>query len=114
MTQRPAELRTGRLYDALGEGFGGFENWKRDFMAVAGMRGIGWAIAYYDVADRSIRNLWIDEHQNGHVAGALPLVVLDVWEHAFIKDYKPADKAKYVEAFFANVDWAACDARLPR
>lgn len=112
MTRQPQEIRSGRLFDALGTAFGGFEQWKKDFMAVAGMRGIGWAIAYYDLANRSIVNVWIDEHQNGHIAGALPILVLDVWEHAFIKDYKPADKAKYVEAFFANVDWKACEARL--
>jgi Fe-Mn family superoxide dismutase len=113
MTSQPSELRSGRLHDALGESYGGFEQWKQDFMAVAGMRGIGWAIAYYDPANRSICNCWIDEHQDGHIAGGIPIVVLDVWEHAFMKDYKPADKAKYVEAFFTNVDWKACEARLP-
>ena len=113
MTSRPQELRSGRLHDALGESYGGFEQWKKDFMAVAGMRGIGWAVAYYDLASRTLVNLWIDEHQNGNLAGALPIVVLDVWEHAFIKDYKPAEKAKYVEAFFANLDWKTCEGRLP-
>jgi Fe-Mn family superoxide dismutase len=113
MTARPDELQSGRLHDVIGEAYGGFEQWKNDFMAVAGMRGIGWAIAYYDLQNRTMRNYWIDEHQNGHIAGFVPVVVLDVWEHAFIKDYKPADKAKYVEAFFTNVDWKACEARLP-
>jgi Fe-Mn family superoxide dismutase len=113
MTAKPEELRQGRLFEALGETYGGFEQWKKDFMAVGGMRGIGWAIAYYDLTSRSIVNMWISEHQNGNLAGALPIVVLDVWEHAFIKDYKPAEKSKYIEAFFANVDWKACEARLP-
>jgi Fe-Mn family superoxide dismutase len=113
LTTMPAGAPQGRLQDALGETFGSFDAWKKDFMAVGGMRGIGWAIAYYDPSARWVTNHWIDDHQNGHVAGSIPIVVLDVWEHAFIKDYKPAEKAKYVEAFFANLDWKACEARLP-
>ena len=60
-----------------------------------------------------ITNHWIGDHENGNLAGFVPVVVLDVWEHAFIKDYKPADKGKYIEAFFANLDWKACESRLP-
>src|SRR6516225_6524256 len=73
--------------------------------SVGGMRGIGWAIAYCDTVNGQITNHWINDHENGHIAGFVPVVVLDVWEHAFIKDYKPAKKSKYIEAFFANLDW---------
>ena len=112
LTKRPAELRSGKLHDIRGDTFGGFEAWKKDFMAVGGMRGVGWAIAYFDPAAKWVTNLWISDHEDGHVAGCIPLVVLDVWEHAFIKDYKPAEKSKYIEAFFSNLDWRACEARL--
>jgi superoxide dismutase, Fe-Mn family len=113
MTKRPEELRSGRLHETLGDTYGGYEEWKRDFMAVGGMRGVGWAIAYYDCANHQITNHWINDHENGHLAGFVPVVVMDVWEHAFIKDYKPADKDKYIEAFFRHIDWEACEARLP-
>ena len=113
MAKAPGEIGTGRLYNALGEAFGGFEEWKKDFMAVGGMRGIGWVIAYCDTTNGQITNHWISDHENGNLAGFVPVVVMDVWEHAFIKDYKPSDKGKYVEAFFANVDWGACESRLP-
>jgi len=113
MVREPAEIGTGRLYNALGESYGGFDEWKKDFMAVGGMRGVGWAIAYCDTTNGRITNHWIGDHENGNLAGFVPVVVLDVWEHAFIKDYKPADKGKYIEAFFANLDWKACEARLP-
>jgi Fe-Mn family superoxide dismutase len=113
MAKAPGEIGTGPLYNALGEAFGGFEEWKKDFMAVGGMRGIGWVIAYCDTANGQITNHWISDHENGNLAGFVPVVVMDVWEHAFIKDYKPSDKGKYVEAFFANVDWGACESRLP-
>lgn len=113
MMKGSTDIGSGKLHEALGRTFGGFEAWKKDFMAVGGMRGIGWAIAYYDTTNGLITNHWIDEHQNGHIAGSLPIVVMDVWEHAFIKDYKPAEKSKYIEAFFANINWKACEARLP-
>lgn len=113
MTASPKPVGSGKLQEALGTAFGGFDEWKRDFAAVAGMRGIGWAIAYYDHVAGRISNHWIGDHENGHPAGFTPIVVLDVWEHAFLLDYKPSDKAKYVEAFLANVDWEACQSRLP-
>lgn len=113
MTKRHEEIGTGRLANALGEAYDGFENWKKDFMAVGGMRGIGWVIAYCDTANGQITNHWINDHEDGHIAGSIPIVVMDVWEHAFIKDYKPAEKSKYIEAFFANIDWKGCEARLP-
>lgn len=113
MTARPAPIGSGRLSDALGAAYGGFDEWKKDFMAIGGMRGIGWAIAYCDVTNGQITNHWINDHENGNLAGFAPIVVMDVWEHAFIKDYKPAEKSKYIEAFFANVDWKACEERLP-
>lgn len=103
----------GRLYEALGRSYGGFEEWKRDFIAIGAMRGIGWAIAYLDAANGQITNHWIDDHENGHLAGFVPVVVMDVWEHAFIKDYKPSEKDKYIEAFFENLDWNRCESRLP-
>jgi Fe-Mn family superoxide dismutase len=53
-------------------------------------------------------------HEGGNVAGYSPILVMDVWEHAFILDYKPAERAKYIEAFFANVNWRAVEARLQK
>ena len=63
------------------------------------MRGIGWVIAYHDSVSDSIVNTWVGDHNLNNLAGCKPLVVMDVWEHAFLRDYKPADKGKYVEAF---------------
>lgn len=113
MTSRPQPLAGGKLHDALGEAFDGFDAWKDDFAAVAGMRGVGWAIAYCDTENGRITNHWINDHETGNLAGFVPIVVLDVWEHAFIKDYKPSERGKYIEAFFANVDWKRCESRLP-
>lgn len=112
LTAHPDELRSGNLYDALGESYGDFETWRKDFFAVGGMRGVGWAIAFYDPASGQITNNWVEQHQNGNLAGCIPVVVMDCWEHAFIKDYKPSERGKYIEAFFANLHWDVCERRL--
>lgn len=112
MTKTPTELKSGRLYEALGEGYGDVESWKKDFFAVGGMRGVGWAIAFQDPANGQISNHWVELHQDGNLAGFAPIVVMDCWEHAFIKDYKPSERAKYIEAFYSNLNWPACEARL--
>jgi len=97
---------------ALAAAYGDFDTWKKDFMAVGGMRGVGWAIAYQDPTNGRITNHWIEQHQNGNIAGFAPIVVMDVWEHAFLLDYKPSERAKYIEAFFSNLDWSAISERL--
>lgn len=94
------------------ESAGGFARWKTDFSSVGQMRGIGWAICYLDPANDRLSNHWVTLHEVGNVAGFVPMLVMDVWEHAFLLDYKPAEKAKYIEAFFANVDWAAVERRM--
>jgi Fe-Mn family superoxide dismutase len=113
LTASPIELSRGRLHEAIGSTFGGVEEWKRDFSAVGGMRGIGWAVLYYDPIAERLLNVWIGDHDLHHLTGCEPVVVMDLWEHAWFRDYKPAEKAKYVEAFVANINWAACEARLP-
>ncbi len=97
---------------ALGESFGDIETWKRDFTAIGGMRGVGWAVTYLDPATGRLSNHWITLHQDGNIAGFKPIVVMDVWEHAFLLDYKPAERPKYIEAFVQNLDVATCEGRL--
>ncbi len=100
------------LADALAESFGDFDTWKNDFAAIGAMRGVGWAIAFQDPWTGRISNHWITLHEDGNVAGFTPILVMDVWEHAYLLDYKPADRPKYIEAFFANVDWQTVADRL--
>jgi Fe-Mn family superoxide dismutase len=103
---------SGALKDALAASYGDFDTWKKDFAAVGAMRGVGWAIAYQDPSNGRISNHWITLHEDGNIAGFKPILVMDVWEHAFLLDYKPAERPKYIEAFFANVDWKAAESRL--
>lgn len=94
------------------ECFEGFDNWKSAFSAVGEMRGVGWAILYQDPVTEQLSNHWVALHQDGVPSGFKPILVMDVWEHAFLLDYKPAERSKYIEAFFANVDWEAVHRRL--
>lgn len=97
---------------AAEKSFGSYEVWKEDFVGVGKMRGVGWAMCYQDPATLSISNHWINLHETGNVAGFTPLLVMDVWEHAFLLDYKPSERGKYIEAFFSNIEWTSVDKRL--
>ena len=97
---------------AAADSFGSYEVWKADFVATGKMRGVGWAATYQDPSNGAISNHWINLHETGSVAGYTPILIMDVWEHAFIKDYAPADRPKYIEAFFSNIDWDAVSGRL--
>ncbi|MBY0552780.1 MAG: hypothetical protein K2W95_36185 [Candidatus Obscuribacterales bacterium] len=96
----------------LAEVYSSVDVWKNDFSKVGTMRGVGWAVLLQDPDTKTLSNHWITLHEEGNVAGFKPILVMDVWEHAFLLDYKPADRPKYIEAFFANVDWAAVEKRL--
>ncbi len=100
------------FYKATEESFGSYDIWKANFMTVGKMRGVGWAICYQDPRHRRLTNHWITLHEIGNVAGFNPVLVMDVWEHAFLLDYKPAERPKYIEAFFANIDWNVVEERL--
>jgi len=102
----------GRFRDAIGRSFPSYDIWKADFVSVGKMRGVGWAICYLDPSNGFVSNHWIELHETGNVAGFIPLLVMDVWEHAFLLDFKPADRPKYIEAFMANVDWAVVERRM--
>ena len=108
----PTPASSSGIAQALAEAFGSLDAWKTDFQAMGDMRGIGWVILFQDPATDRLTNHWVTLHQDGVPAGFKPLLVMDVWEHAFMRDYKATDKAKYVEAFFRNLDWSAVEHRL--
>lgn len=105
--------KDGKLSKKLAEGFGSVENWEKEFRATGAMRGIGWVILYQDNTNGELLNFWINEHDAGHPAGCTPILVMDVFEHAFITDYG-LKKADYIEAFFTNIDWTAVESRLKK
>ena len=91
--------------------FGSQENWGKDFRATGALRGIGWAVLYYDLIGDRLFNSWINEHDAGHLAGAKPILVMDVFEHAFMLDYG-LKRADYIEVFFKNINWGEAGQRV--
>ncbi len=97
------------LYQAITMRWGSYDNWLAEFKAIAMTRGIGWAILYYDYENKILMNAWVDEQHIGQLQNCKLIVALDMWEHAYVYDYATSEKAKYVEAFFANIDWSVAE-----
>lgn len=103
--------KEGKLAQKLAESFGSAEAWEKDFRATGAMRGIGWVVLYQDEISGRLINFWINEHDVANPAGCRPLLIMDVFEHAFMIDYG-LKKGDYIESFFKNIEWKAVEARL--
>lgn len=102
--------RESPLYREIVKNFGSFEQWKKEFIATGMMRGIGWSILYRDPQTGLLFNTWINEHDLGHLATSTPLLVMDVFEHAYMPQYG-LDRAGYITAFFSNIRWSIVNQR---
>jgi Fe-Mn family superoxide dismutase len=94
-----------KLKTELANQYGSFENWLARFKATAMTRGIGWAMLYHDKKTGKLLTSWVDEQHLGQLNGCQVILALDMWEHAYVYDYPTSEKKKYVEAFFANLNW---------
>jgi len=103
--------RDGKLAKQMQADFGGYESWEKDFKATGTMRGIGWVVLYEDTLQGRLFNVWINEHDVSHPAGCNPVLIMDVFEHAFMIDYG-LKRADYIEAFFKNLNWTAVESRF--
>ena len=103
--------RTGVLGKLIETSFGSYGAWEQDFKATGAMRGIGWVVLYYDVPSCQLCNVWINEHDGGHLAGCEPILIMDVFEHAYMIDYG-LKRADYIAAFFKNINWSAAEKRI--
>jgi superoxide dismutase, Fe-Mn family len=103
--------RSSAFFKATERSYGSYGVWKADFVGIGKMRGVGWAICFENPANGRLSNHWISLHQIGNVAGFKPVLVMDVWEHAYLLDYKPAERPKYIDAFFSNIDWNTVEER---
>ena len=106
----PAD-KAGALAKKIAAAFGTWEAWEQDFRATGAMRGIGWVVLYQDNVTGGLFNQWINEHDAGHLAGCRPILIMDVFEHAFMIDYG-LKRADYIAAFFKNINWKAAEGRL--
>lgn len=97
------------LKKLIAETWGSFEAWLEEFKAIALTRGIGWAVLWYDRADKRLLNSWVDEQHLGQLNDCAMILGLDMWEHSFVADYQPSGKKNYVEDFFANLNWGVIE-----
>ena len=102
------------LARAAAEKYGSGEGFIAHIKEVAGTRGIGWTIVYYDPTGKTLHTAWVDDHQLGQLSGLPIILALDMWEHAYMVDYAPADKKSYVEAFLDNVNWSVIEDRFAK
>lgn len=103
----------GAFSKMIAKHFGSFEKWKQEYIATGSIRGIGWVILYYDTRENRLMNTWINEHDMGHLSGCIPLLVMDVWEHAYITQFG-LDRMKYMETFFDNINWKEVESRFAK
>ena len=101
------------LYKKIVERFGSYEKWEKDFRVTGAMRGIGWVILAYQKEEGRLFNIWVNEHDVGHLVGMTPLLVMDVFEHAFMVDYG-LKRADYIESFWRAVDWKEVENRFEK
>jgi Fe-Mn family superoxide dismutase len=99
------------LMQKIVDNFGSFDKWAADFKATGAIRGIGWVVLYEDPTNGRLFNTWINEHDMGQLADGIPLLVMDVFEHAYLPDYG-LKRGDYIETFFDNINWRAVEARL--
>ncbi|GAB3500731.1 superoxide dismutase [Nocardiopsis coralliicola] len=102
----------GELGAAIDDQFGSFDAFRAHFTAVAtGVQGSGWAILAWDALGQKLIIEQLYDHQGNLAAGSYPLLMLDMWEHAFYLQYKNV-KADYVKAFWNVVNWADVQGRF--
>lgn len=92
--------------------FGSLDAWLADFAATGAMRGIGWAVAYHDRVGGLLLNCWVGDHELHHPTGLTPVLVMDVWEHAYMVDRGATGRGDYIQAFLRNVEWGTVERRF--
>lgn len=108
-----ASLPDSRLKDKLAFQWGSVEAWQSHFTQVAKARGVGWGMMYHDPKTDQLLQTWVDEQHIGQLVDVDIILALDMWEHSYLMDYPSADKGKYVDAFFKNLNWEVVANRLP-
>ncbi len=110
----PGPAEGGALMGALVDAYGSFQAFQEDFLKTGGTRSIGWAILYFDPDTGALNNHFIQVHEEGHIAGFIPILVMDVWEHAYMVDHGAGGRGDYMKAFWGNVNWPVVEKRFAK
>jgi len=106
-------LPEGRLKKIIEAQWGSFDAWLDSFIQIAKARGVGWAMLYFDTKTNQLVQTWVDEQHIGQLVDVDIILALDMWEHSYLMDYTSPEKGKYVDAFFAAINWEVVALRLP-
>ena len=101
------------LYKKMVDVFGSGQGCEQAFVATGSMRGIGWVVTSYDPVGKNLFHVWVNEHDAGHLAGTVPILIMDVFEHAFMLDYG-LNRAEYIKAFINAIDWEVVEKRFEK
>lgn len=101
-----------KMVKALSEKYGSWEDFTEHIKAVGKSRGIGWTVLYWDPKGKTPHVTWISDHELGALVGLPVLFAMDMWEHAFMVDYLPSEKEKYIEALLNNTSWSVVEDRF--
>jgi Fe-Mn family superoxide dismutase len=99
------------LKKVLQENFGSFENWKADFIAQCKIRGMGWVMLVKDNKTGKLFNTFVNEHEQGMLADVKIILLIDMFEHAYIKDFG-INRVPYIESIFEHINWEVVEKRL--
>jgi Fe-Mn family superoxide dismutase len=106
-----AEITSGSFATLAEKRYGSWDGFIAHLHEVAGTRGIGWVVVYFDPTANTLHTAFVNDHELGQLSGLPIMLAIDLWEHAFMVDYVPAEKKTYVEAFLSNVNWNVVEAR---
>lgn len=106
------ELPDSTLKSKIQNQWGSVDNWLQRFRQIAMTRGVGWVMLYYDPHTDQLVQTWVDEQHIGQLADLDIVLALDMWEHSYMRDYVSGEKGKYIDAFFANLNWEVVAGRL--
>lgn len=109
----PKALPASPLWNLLIAEYGSVDAWKESFKKIVA-RGSGWALLNYDPIAKCLHMNWVTNHDEGQLATLPVVVALDVWEHAYMVDYLPGDKMKYVDAYLAALNMETIAARFEK
>ena len=108
---RGSPAANGVFSDAVDISYGGFDTWKQDVVELGKTRGVGWVITGRSKSDNRLLNLWVDDHTRGLIPGFDPVVAFDLWEHAYLLDFKPSRRQDYLQVLFDNMNWDVVESR---
>jgi len=107
-----APLPDGPLKEKIEFQWGDFDIWRERFIQIAKTRGVGWAMLYHDPHTDQLIQTWVDEQHLGQLTDVDIILALDMWEHSYMRDYLPAKKGDYIDAFLTNLNWEVVSGRL--